>query len=146
MPFFKRRTLSIRFVGPNQEPDSLIANKLSVFRSPSEAEELSCHGEKACKANKSHSGRSSKSLIKWINSKAGNQLEMDALSAKWATPAPSSSNNIFATNKTNTPKQICKRTHLHMEKPSSAADSLMLMPAGVGWWWWLSDKYSNSTH
>ena len=27
------------------------------------------------------------------------------------------SSSIFATNKTNTPKQIFKHTHLHMEKP-----------------------------
>ena len=57
---------------------------------------------------------------------------------------------FVTTNKTNTPKQICKRTHLHMEKPPFAADSLMLMPSWrcVGGWWflWLSDKYSNSTH
>ena len=36
---------------------------------------------------------------------------------------------FVTTNKTNTPKQICKRTHLHMEKPPFAADSLMLMPS-----------------
>ena len=36
---------------------------------------------------------------------------------------------FVTTNKTNTPKQICKLTHLHMEKPPFAADSLMLMPS-----------------
>ena len=36
---------------------------------------------------------------------------------------------FVTTNKTNTPKQICKRAHLHMEKPPFAADSLMLMPS-----------------
>ena len=71
--------------------------------------ELSCHAEMACKANKSScSGRSSKSLIKWINSKAGNQLEMDALRLSSQLEKGGSS-GVEGTNSTN-----MQNSHLHL--------------------------------
>ena len=63
----------------------------------------------ACKANKSScSGRSSKSLIKWINSKAGNQLEMDALRLSSQLEKGGSS-GVEGTNSTN-----MQNSHLHL--------------------------------
>ena len=80
----------------------------------------------------------------------GNGCSLSLSLSQQNGPGQQQQHLFVTTNKTNTPKQICKRAHLHMEKPPFAADSLMLMPSWrcVGGWWflWLSDKYSNSTH